>query len=51
MAVQDQCTFMPVISKTSADFIECLLKAAEAKCANLEQSSTQSSEYRWRMYD
>lgn len=51
MAVQDQCTIMPVISKTSADFVECLFKAAKAKCAKLAQCSAQSSEYRWRMYD
>ncbi len=47
MAVQDNCTITPVISKSSADFIEGLVKDAEAKGAKLMQKYRREGNLIW----
>ena len=45
--MQDNCTITPVISKSSADFIEGLVKDAEAKGAKLLQKYRREGNLIW----
>lgn len=47
IAVQDNCTITPVISKSSADFIEGLVKDAEGKGAKLMQKYRREGNLIW----
>ncbi len=47
MSVQDNCTITPVISKSSADFIEGLVKDAEGKGAKLMQKYRREGNLIW----
>ena len=47
MAVQDNSTITPVISKSSADFIEGLVKDAEAKGAKFLQKYRREGNLIW----
>ena len=47
MPVQDNCTITPVISKSSADFIEGLVKDAEGKGAKLMQKYRREGNLIW----
>ena len=46
-AAQDNCTITPVISKSSADFIEGLVKDAEGKGAKLLQKYRREGNLIW----
>lgn len=46
-AAQDNCTITPVISKSSADFIEGLVKDAEGKGAKLMQKYCREGNLIW----
>ena len=46
-AAQDNCTITPVISKSSADFIEGLVKDAEGKGAKLMQKYRREGNLIW----